>query len=402
MKPAKIGFVLLSHTGRPIPSTRVAVLNILPLLRGAGLDAQILFDPQREAEQPRLPPELLQRIERERFDLVVFQKVHGPDVLRLVRELRSRRIRTAYLVCDLVDEAMAEATDATLVVTDFLRDLYPWRLRHKIHVVHDGIEHPEVFKTRWREDAGSGLRPLQAVLVTSSALTRLPQIVSPPAWLQATIVGRYPPRRHWRQRFDQARWTWLRQEDWPGRLGYLRHLLDPRIRHEAWHPEGVYEHLRAADIGIIPIENSGLRPAPGRLAPDWMVKSDNRLTLKMALGLPVVATPIPAYEPVIEQGVNGFLARSPADWCRCLEALRDPQRRRSMGQRARASVLERFSKEAQMQRFLAALEGLVPRPDPRVLGPAGDRQEDGDERELPLPGPRDAHRASQRPAADAA
>lgn len=78
----------------------------------------------------------------------------------------------------------------------------------------------------------------------------------------------------------------------------------------------------------------------------WMRKSENRLTMKMALGLPVVASPVPAYLDIVEQGVNGFIATTPADWHRCLAELRDPALRRSMGMRARQSVLERFSASA--------------------------------------------------------
>lgn len=125
-----------------------------------------------------------------------------------------------------------------------------------------------------------------------------------------------------------------------------------------WDPAVVYRELLAADIGVIPIEQAS---APDASAPDapWRVKSENRLTLKMAAALPVVASPIPAYERVVEHGVNGFLARSHADWQRCLRALRDPDLRREMGQRARASVLPRFSQAEQARRFVAVLRDLL-------------------------------------------
>ncbi|MBP6228963.1 MAG: hypothetical protein KA472_13605 [Pseudomonadales bacterium] len=96
-----------------------------------------------------------------------------------------------------------------------------------------------------------------------------------------------------------------------------------------------------ADIAIIPIKaepafNPGKLPPPG-----WIVKSENRLTMKMSIGLPVIASPIPSYLPVINQGVNGFLAQSPREWRSLLDQLRDPDLRGAMGAKARASPLWR-------------------------------------------------------------
>jgi glycosyltransferase involved in cell wall biosynthesis len=79
----------------------------------------------------------------------------------------------------------------------------------------------------------------------------------------------------------------------------------------------------------------------------------------MAIGLPVVATPIPSYEPVIKQGVNGFLARSQGDWVRCLSALRDPDARRAIGRNARESALTGYSKELQAQRLIEVLRSVA-------------------------------------------
>jgi glycosyltransferase involved in cell wall biosynthesis len=80
--------------------------------------------------------------------------------------------------------------------------------------------------------------------------------------------------------------------------------------------------------------------------------------MKMAVGLPVIATPIPAYEPVMEHGRAGFFARSRDDWMTYLEALRDPVHRRRIGQQARESVLARYSREEQARRLIEVLHEL--------------------------------------------
>jgi glycosyltransferase involved in cell wall biosynthesis len=289
----------------------------------------------------------------------VFQKVHGPSVEEAVRELSAAGITTIYAVCDLVEVAMATLTDATITVTEHLRSLYPAELHSKIHVVHDGIENAEIRKMSRSDTRGSRNRRLHTVLVTSDALDRLPVIGTPPAWLDVTIVGRYPPAEQRLRRLREARW---RMAELPSdeRLRYVAFLCNRRIRRVAWDPVGVYKAMCDSDIGIIPIEPTTTEDDPR--SGWWKVKSENRLTMKMSVGLPVIATPIPAYLPVIEHGRNGFFAESRQDWLNCLDALRDPAIRRCIGDSARQSVLPRYSKEEQARRLIAVLRDFVPLP----------------------------------------
>ncbi|WP_280154018.1 glycosyltransferase [Piscinibacter sp. XHJ-5] len=356
MTSTKIGFVLPSPSDHPLPSTRIAVLNMLPFLRAAGFDPQIVFEPPVSNARPELPG-LAQRLASEGFGIVVFQKVHGASAEATARALRAAGIKTVFGVCDVVDAAMVQATDATVAVTDYLRSLYPPSLQHKIHVVHDGIENPEICKTDWGTHKADRQRPLRAVLVTSMSLAHLPVISRPPDWLEVCIVGDYPRPSQLLQRMREVRWKILSQRR-DERLDYLGFLTDRRIRRVAWDPVGVYSHLREADVGIIPVDHE---PSASGVVdvPSWMVKSENRLTLKMSIGLPVVASPIPSYEAVIEQGVNGFLARSPAEWWDRLDALRDPALRQRIGERARRSVQARYSMNEQARRLLAVLHDLV-------------------------------------------
>jgi glycosyltransferase involved in cell wall biosynthesis len=78
----------------------------------------------------------------------------------------------------------------------------------------------------------------------------------------------------------------------------------------------------------------------------------------MAMGLPVIASPVPAYKPVIEQGKNGYLAATRDDWVKYLKELRDPELRELMGQRARDAVINRFSKEEQARKLVAVFDSL--------------------------------------------
>jgi glycosyltransferase involved in cell wall biosynthesis len=331
-------------------------MNMLPRLAEAGFNARIVFDPVIGTETPDLTG-VFERICEGGFKVIVFQKIHGQAVERLALRLSNVGIKTVYLVCDIVDPGMAASTDATIVVTDYLKSLYPVYLQHKIHTVHDGIENPEIMKDQWWGDRGTTGRRLRAVLVTSSNLDALPVIQSPPDWLDVEIIGRYPAKSNYAHRFREARWQLASQPGNAARWKYLKFLANPRIHRRAWDPVGVYERMLAADIGIIPIDTTP-NHTDALTAPGWKVKSENRLTMMMSIGLPVVATPIPSYEPVIQQGVNGFLARTSEEFSAALETLRDPQLRHDMGLRARESVLHRYSMEQQASKLAAVLKKL--------------------------------------------
>jgi glycosyltransferase involved in cell wall biosynthesis len=74
--------------------------------------------------------------------------------------------------------------------------------------------------------------------------------------------------------------------------------------------------------------------------------------MKMSVGLPVIVTPIPAYEAIVKQGSNGFLATSPQEWMRAFDILRDPALRRRIGRDAHDDVSVRFSAD----KWLAVLD----------------------------------------------
>ena len=357
----KIGLILLSARHNPLPSTRIAVLNMLPHLAKAGIETEVIYEPDSAADTPSLPETLCEKILATGCDLVLFQRVRGPSAVQLVRRLSAQGVKTAYMLCDLIDVEMAEATDGTLAVTEFLRSLHPANLREKVYVVHDGIERPDVVKSEPSSSRGTRQRPLRAVLVSSASLDALPILGYPPEWLQVTIVGRYARRLRLLDRFNGARWTLAEKATSAERRAYLRFLLHPRIRRVAWDASDVYRHLLQADIGIIPVDATGSwrTVVPG--VPGWMSKSENRLSLMMSVGLPVIATPIPAYEAVIDQGRNGFLARNLEEWMGALEVLRDPAARGRIGNAARATVHQRFSMERQAELLVAALHSIAGR-----------------------------------------
>jgi glycosyltransferase involved in cell wall biosynthesis len=176
------------------------------------------------------------------------------------------------------------------------------------------------------------------------------------------------------ERERDLRLLWVGNRQNLGGLDLLRPVLDqPEFRDlrlvtvsnhpEAtfpWSPDVVIRELQRADAGILPCEDS----------PAARAKSNNRLTLFMGVGLPVAASPLPAYREVVDHGRNGLLARTTDEWADALRSLRDPSHRRRLGEEGRRAVWERFSPRAMGDRWERLLRELAGRSRPEGCRPA--------------------------------
>jgi glycosyltransferase involved in cell wall biosynthesis len=58
----------------------------------------------------------------------------------------------------------------------------------------------------------------------------------------------------------------------------------------------------------------------------------------LALGVPVIASDVPAYRGWVEQGVTGYLVRTPEGWRESMRLLTDPALRLAMGEAGRKAA----------------------------------------------------------------
>lgn len=353
----KIGFVLLSNRNNPLASTRVSVLNMMDYLKHCCFEPTIIFEPKNADETPHIDG-LCENAKKAGIKIVYFQKVHGQSVIKEAIRLRENGIKTVFGVCDLIDNEMVAFTDATICVTEYLKSLYDSIQQVKIHVVHDGIERPEKIKLYYRTTKASYFEPLQTILVTSSDLDEIPIVGKPPPFVRATIIGNYQKSTTPWNRIRSDYWALRQKSSTRERLLFVKRRLNMGVNTINWHPDTVYDHMMISDVGIIAVDTKN-NIIPSSKSSYWQVKSENRLTMKMALGLPVIATPIPAYEKVIEHGKNGFFAHTRRDWIDCFEILRDPRAAQEIGQCARDSVLTKFSKEEQARKLIYILNNLA-------------------------------------------
>ena len=103
------------------------------------------------------------------------------------------------------------------------------------------------------------------------------------------------------------------------------------------------------------------KPVPWRELPYWLAQLDVNLApllldnpfsqskseikvMEAALvGVPTIASPTDAYRFAIQHGENGLLASSTGDWLASLQFLADPDKRASLGERARLAALSQYT-----------------------------------------------------------
>ncbi len=124
------------------------------------------------------------------------------------------------------------------------------------------------------------------------------------------------------------------------------------IEQPAWSLHREVELFNTCDVGVYPLtDDEWARGKCGFKAIEFM-----------ACGVPVVASAVGVNREIIEDGVNGFLASSDAEWVDKLgRLLGDPDLRRRLGAAGRRTIEERYSLQIQAPALAAALRDVVDR-----------------------------------------
>ena len=127
-----------------------------------------------------------------------------------------------------------------------------------------------------------------------------------------------------------------------------RRVCGPRTDHQRWSLEREVENLRSFDIGVMPLADTEYNRA----------KEGFKLKQYMAVGIPVVASPVGKNVELVRDGVNGFLASTQQEWIEKLALLAsDAGLRRRMGAAGRRFVEERYGLDEAAPRLLEILRG---------------------------------------------
>jgi hypothetical protein len=121
-----------------------------------------------------------------------------------------------------------------------------------------------------------------------------------------------------------------------------------------WREHSVFQDVIDCDIAIIPLPTS-----------QWYVnKSTNRLAMMFALGMPVIASPLPSYLTLGKHGLNMLFAESPEQAQEHLIYLKSQSARQKLGTEARKSLGDRFSVDRIGAMWMNALAGIPRAPLP--------------------------------------
>jgi glycosyltransferase involved in cell wall biosynthesis len=122
-------------------------------------------------------------------------------------------------------------------------------------------------------------------------------------------------------------------------------------RFHPWSSSTYPQNLADSDIALIPVEVGTNY--------NWH-KPAGRVLLAMALGLPVVASAIPAYESVIEPSQTGYIVRNSDEWVQFIEQLaRHPTQREAIGLAARQFALNNYSEQNFVQRYSDVIQQVL-------------------------------------------
>ena len=113
-----------------------------------------------------------------------------------------------------------------------------------------------------------------------------------------------------------------------------------------WSATDEIDDLHSFDIGLMPLSDDVWTRG----------KCGFKLLQCMAVGLPVVCSPVGANREIVTDGVEGFWAARQEEWVEKLTTLADDaELRQAMGNRGRDKVLRRYSLKANIPLLLQVL-----------------------------------------------
>ena len=127
----------------------------------------------------------------------------------------------------------------------------------------------------------------------------------------------------------------------------LQHMI---VETKAWSLDSEVQDLRCFDIGIMPMPDDVWTRGKGGY----------KLLQYMAIGLPVITSPVGINREIVKDGVEGFWASDMDDWTKSIvDLVREEALRRKMGTLGRKKMEAHYALEAAQRRFGALLGEIV-------------------------------------------
>jgi glycosyltransferase involved in cell wall biosynthesis len=133
------------------------------------------------------------------------------------------------------------------------------------------------------------------------------------------------------------------------------------VANTPWTLDGEVALFNTCDVGVYPLSDD-----------EWAKgKCGFKAIQFMACGVPIVAAPVGVNREIIQDGANGLLAATPAEWIEKLgRLLADTALRAQLGAAGRRTIHERYSLERNAPLLVAAVLDAVTRARQRADKPA--------------------------------
>jgi len=120
-----------------------------------------------------------------------------------------------------------------------------------------------------------------------------------------------------------------------------------------WSSEEEVADLQGFDVGLMPLVDD----------PWSWGKCGLKIIQYQGVGVPVVCTPVGINKDLVEDGANGFWAKTPREWEEKLSLLiKNPKLREQMGREGRRRVLKNYTNEVCAPRLFSILTRMVEGP----------------------------------------
>jgi len=267
------------------------------------------------------------------YNIIVLQKIQtGDNFNYFVQQSHKKGIKIVFIGLDDINVDFAVKCDLIIVVSKYLKELIPKEYQNKTYLVFDSYEHP---KEQYKKHTDK--KKVKLVFVSNNVFSRFPQIEFLPKDVSLTIIG--PPEERVKRFMPNKKMF----TETPYKFKYI-----------VWNLKEVHKEILKCDIGVIPYRDKDLDKEYVER------KSNNRLVLFMSLGIPTIVSPTLEYKKLVKQGINGFVAKTSQEWIKLIELLRDnPKLRMNVGKKARKTVLEKNSMEAQADLYLRIFEKIL-------------------------------------------
>lgn len=326
----KIGWILSG--GKGVAGARIQGWNMHTYFSEKGIETEILHAPKEMNTAFDFSTQEINEIVKKEFDVILIQKMQtGKSYYAFIEACHKKGTKVIYIGIDRINIDFATASDGIITVSKYIKNQIPQAHQKKSYQVFDGYEHDGAEKQHTKA------KNITLVFTSNNVYTKFPQIEQLPRDVQLKIIG--PPQK--------------RVEKY--QLGTTLFTKTPyQFEYVIWEQQTVEKEILGCDVAVIPY--------PQEILQEYYIKrkSSNRLLMFMSYGLPTIVSPHPEYEALIQQGKNGFIAKNPKEWKEYIEFLRDnPQQREKIGNNARKTVINKYSKEQQGKLYLDIIKKIL-------------------------------------------